>query len=176
MRLYDRYTTQNVMEVDLGTCERGDPCAYDHTCRIHKVYGFLKAARMLAERSSVDEPVLFLWSRVPGAGWSPIHSRRLHNLTRIEVECGRLWLVEAVPCQWCAAANPRIRSSVTDHFIHTDTPVGRQVCTSGRTVRTLVGGDAGTSWHLTARPFEVPDVPELHLPGFPRECEFGRVD
>lgn len=168
MRLYDRYTTQNVMEVDLGTCERGDPCSYDHTCRIHKVYGFLKAARMLAERSSVDpEPVVFLWSRAPGAFWSPIHDPRVANGLRIEVEDGRLWIVHVVPCQWCAEGNPRIPSSV-----------GRQICTRNRTARVLVGGDAGTSWHLTAHPFEMPAVPEFarRAAEFPRECEFGRVD
>jgi len=27
--------------VDFGRCEASDPCAYDHTCRIHKIRGLL---------------------------------------------------------------------------------------------------------------------------------------
>lgn len=29
--------------VDLEKCDGDDPCAYDNTCRIHKLYGFLKS-------------------------------------------------------------------------------------------------------------------------------------
>ncbi len=29
------------MYVDMDKCERDDPCAYDHTCRIHKLRWFL---------------------------------------------------------------------------------------------------------------------------------------
>lgn len=45
-------------EVNLVDCERGDPCAYDHTCRIHQLYGFLKRAGLVAERSSVERPTI----------------------------------------------------------------------------------------------------------------------
>jgi hypothetical protein len=31
-------------------------------------------------------------------------------------------------CPWCADGNPRVRSSVSEAFVHTDTPVGRVVC------------------------------------------------
>lgn len=34
------------------------------------------------------------------------------------------------PCQWCREKNPRVESSVSAGiYIHTDTPMGRQVCT-----------------------------------------------
>lgn len=31
-------------------------------------------------------------------------------------------------CMWCRSGNPRVRSSVSEAFVHTDTPVGRVVC------------------------------------------------
>jgi hypothetical protein len=34
-------------------------------------------------------------------------------------------------CRWCEEGNPRIRSSVSDAFVHTDTPVGRVACARG---------------------------------------------
>lgn len=37
------------LNVDLETCERDDPCAYDHTCRIHKIKGWLSRGGAAAE-------------------------------------------------------------------------------------------------------------------------------
>ena len=38
--------------------------------------------------------------------------------------------LKLVTCPWCAENNPRVRSSVNESsHVHTDTPVGRQVCT-----------------------------------------------
>jgi hypothetical protein len=34
-------------------------------------------------------------------------------------------------CPWCEEGNPRIASSVSDALVHTDTPVGRVVCSLG---------------------------------------------
>lgn len=39
-------------------------------------------------------------------------------------ECARLMQ----PCRWCAEGYPRIRSSVSEAFVHVDTPTGRRVC------------------------------------------------
>lgn len=39
------------------------------------------------------------------------------------LRCGCLCL-----CQWCNMGNPRCQSSVSDRWIHTDTPVGRITC------------------------------------------------
>jgi len=35
--------------VDLDRCERDDPCAYDHTCRIHKIRAFLRDSIVTGE-------------------------------------------------------------------------------------------------------------------------------
>jgi hypothetical protein len=32
-------------------------------------------------------------------------------------------------CKWCQEGNPRVQSSISSSFVHTDTPVGRVVCT-----------------------------------------------
>lgn len=34
-------------------------------------------------------------------------------------------------CRYCDEGNPRVPSSVSDKFVHTDTPMGRVVCTKG---------------------------------------------
>ncbi len=31
-------------------------------------------------------------------------------------------------CRYCAEGNPRVRSSVSEAYVHTDTPIGRVVC------------------------------------------------
>ena len=42
--------------VNLDQCEGADPCAYDHTCRIHKIRWFLKKGREAIGRGdSPDE-------------------------------------------------------------------------------------------------------------------------
>ena len=41
--------------VDLDRCEKDDPCAYDHTCRIHKVRWFLKKGREAIDRGDFSE-------------------------------------------------------------------------------------------------------------------------
>lgn len=39
--------------------------------------------------------------------------------------------VQSSGCQWCDEGNPRTKSSVsTSSWVHTDTPVGRQICTT----------------------------------------------
>jgi hypothetical protein len=38
--------------------------------------------------------------------------------------------VGPIPCPWCAQGNPRVRSSVSDRLVHTDTEVGRVLCKS----------------------------------------------
>jgi hypothetical protein len=37
------------LHIDLDKCDEADPCAYDHTCRIHKLRWFLDAANLLHE-------------------------------------------------------------------------------------------------------------------------------
>ncbi|MGH8100708.1 MAG: hypothetical protein ACREIW_05380 [Chthoniobacterales bacterium] len=38
--------------------------------------------------------------------------------------------LKLVTCPWCKENNPRVRSSVNESsHVHTDTPVGRRVCT-----------------------------------------------
>ena len=191
MRLVDRYGTQTEIDVDLERCEQADPCAYDHTCRIHRLYGFLKRAGYIAQRTSLDDgppapqfkwgepwvppclwpqhplgckcnwetlrtarparpalPPIWAWRREPGETlWADTNS--MVNHSHIEVEDGALWLLDT--CPWCAVGNPRLRSSVTDCFVHTDTPVGRKVCSGWK-----VGGLVGTSWYLTGDPRQIP--------------------
>ena len=31
-------------------------------------------------------------------------------------------------CRWCAEGNPRVPSSVSEAMVHTDTPLGRVIC------------------------------------------------
>lgn len=50
----------------------------------------------------------------------------------------------ATSCKWCEEGNPRVRSSVSEAFVHTDTPVGRAVCTLGpETAESTVEQSAG---------------------------------
>ena len=41
--------------VGLDKCEESDPCAYDHTCRIHKIRWFLKKGKEAIERGAFSE-------------------------------------------------------------------------------------------------------------------------
>ncbi len=36
--------------------------------------------------------------------------------------------VKPEACRYCDEGNPRVRSSVSERFVHTDTPIGRVVC------------------------------------------------
>lgn len=46
-------------------------------------------------------------------------------------------------CRWCAQGNPRVRSSVSDAWVHTDTLVGRVVCRAPETPQSTVEQSAG---------------------------------
>jgi phage FluMu protein Com len=66
--------------------------------------------------------------------WVSYHKDR--GVIRIVcAECNKLivqlLVAKSAPCPWCAEGNPRVRSSVEPTaFVHTDTPVGRVVCTA----------------------------------------------
>jgi hypothetical protein len=195
MRIFYLGTTA---DVDLVPCEKGDPCAYDHTCRIHRVYEFFKQAGLVGERSSLElaspvpPPVEYsavrVWAGTRADGWMSagwIANRRKIEITGgkllVDGECfiafpvkrqgpGTFWYLGdsaelksvrdepfASLCRWCAEGNPRIPSSVSDVFVHTDTPVGRVLCDQRP---------------LADRLLKTVALPE----GFPRECEFGRID
>jgi hypothetical protein len=38
-------------------------------------------------------------------------------------------------CKWCEEGNLRVRSSVTERYVHTDTPIGRVLCGAGDGIR-----------------------------------------
>lgn len=65
----------------------------------------------------------------PNAPDSGPHECAGHNLICAEkkqhvcLRCGSLCL-----CKWCNEGNPRVRSSVSDKWVHTDTQIGRQIC------------------------------------------------
>lgn len=46
-------------------------------------------------------------------------------------------------CNWCAQGNPRVRSSVSDAWVHTDTPVGRVICRAPQTTQPSAEQNAG---------------------------------
>lgn len=53
MRIFDDRTGTE-LHVDLEKCDSLDPCAYDHTCRIHKLAWFLKKAGLVPEQLPLE--------------------------------------------------------------------------------------------------------------------------
>jgi hypothetical protein len=41
------------LHLDLMKCENGDPCSYNHTCRIHKLYRYLKNIGFIDQRKGL---------------------------------------------------------------------------------------------------------------------------
>lgn len=225
------------VDVDLVPCEKGDPCAYDHTCRIHRLFYFLQEAGLVTRRSSVDVPsaemyaeaarqaneptAIRVWAGTRERGWSSVGWIRQH--AHVEIEKGKLFVNDVelagwsgafwylsdaaelksardepfadafadAACRWCAEGNPRVQSSVSGVFVHTDTPVGRVLCdAAGRAFpdRRLLqkldevvcteclhhGADPGRA-HSNPK-CKYAGVPNALPVGFPRECEFGRID
>jgi hypothetical protein len=72
----------------------------------------LTRTRSLAQMLSGHTPVIWL-EGISGCYW----------LKRIRV------VNQKSVCEWCREGNLRTRSSVSRQFVHTDTPVGRVVCT-----------------------------------------------
>ena len=48
---------ETTLHVDLDKCEEADPCAYDHTCRIHKIRWFLRVAGLFAKDEKAAEEI-----------------------------------------------------------------------------------------------------------------------